>query len=702
MGYPYTEPSDNTRTSVDPRVRAVQQGDAWKTKQAELEKANIDYYRATHPYSSPFRGFDPRTDDEIRTSMLHERNSQINMARQGEIRQGKTPEEEREAQLAENLYYLNKYNNFFGTNPMLMSVDWARNNPEYMWSLTRENALQLPYALTAGFMMSPGGGLTETFLNAAKSGFRTSGNIATKLATGASNLARGVTQLSRQPAFLANVAMNYVPTAMALGDMYVNGPNATNVTLATLGASNPIFKVGGEGMRAATNAYNSFRLNRTLSRSLDQNPIFQIRASNPAYLDTGSIFDQLSYLDQVFPNSKIRGVQWHGGNITDASQIGPFRIDPDAGAMYGFYTSPSRKYASRYGETKPVLLNIENPLNTTGRWTGVLDQPTVQGVTNSGYDGIINSRFNSNPLHPANPENITFNPEQVHILGSNSDLAGFRSYQQLKPGNNAQFLEETKSNISATPTYDSSNSQPLIYNLNTKKYEGLQPNEYYEDMANQLNAYAEDYYESVTRPLSKDLGIKIPRSLYFFRRNRPVKISDKLILDGETARVGLGLHFNTGSEVPQSLRGLNFVSPEGDMFSNTIHEAVSHGTDPNMPQKIWDRIDKFTQRIGYSRKKDKNEEFRASAINELRSALIQKGYLKKVDGKYDLSAIDNIPNDVIWNTLSDIEGMAAGVVYSMKKLSDAERSKAILDLKDLLKTVPIGLGVIATGTQSNK
>lgn len=185
---------------------------------------------------------------------------------------------------------------------------------------------------------------------------------------------------------------------------------------------------------ANRNYVQPFRLSRAIDQGVAENGIITGYNRNPRNLDTGSIWDYQSYLDEVFPNSTINDVQWHGGNVTESNQILPFR-NWEVGKANGFYTTENKAYASTYGHPTPMKINIKAPLKTQGNWTGVINDATKVKIDKAGYDGVINTNFDQKPAifsalsgQPIRTENIVFNPNQALILGSNEDAIGFSNW----------------------------------------------------------------------------------------------------------------------------------------------------------------------------------------------------------------------------------------------------------------------------------
>ena len=121
-----------------------------------------------------------------------------------------------------------------------------------------------------------------------------------------------------------------------------------------------------------------------------------------------------AYLNSIFPNSKVKDIVYHN---TDAI-IEKFQSIPVA----KFFTKSSlggKKYRL------PILLSITNP-KVFSEFTE--DDEMTYGLAemyarNKEKDGIINGTEGE-----TRTEYIVFEPEQIHILGSNNDIEGFREF----------------------------------------------------------------------------------------------------------------------------------------------------------------------------------------------------------------------------------------------------------------------------------
>ena len=189
------------------------------------------------------------------------------------------------------------------------------------------------------------------------------------------------------------------------------------------------------------------------------------------------------YLDTIFPDSQVKDIVYHGSkkNLTlesfDKSQIG---TSTDLGwygkGFYFFFDPQSAKY---YGKLNTAILNIKNPylFNSVKSWTDLsktgVNIDNLQKIS----DGVLVTTNLDEYLDNADLEKLSkkveiigysyqdseggmpvikltkdkeelvvFESEQIHILGSQKDIKGFKNFvqgtstQPLVSNNPAEFI----------------------------------------------------------------------------------------------------------------------------------------------------------------------------------------------------------------------------------------------------------------------
>lgn len=189
---------------------------------------------------------------------------------------------------------------------------------------------------------------------------------------------------------------------------------------------------------------NSFKKNLKTSDKLD------VLKDNPEFGQIGTPFDYSNYIDDIFRDSQLKGIYYHGG----PKGIEKFRApkDPEfalnkainSGTKdQGIYFTGDKKLANYYKSSNKnakvykVKLNSQNPYYTNDwfavRIRAALDKDYV-------YPGSITDRVRYGTLkdndavvwHGRLGENIVFDPDQIHIMGSKKDAQLFKDYIKNK------------------------------------------------------------------------------------------------------------------------------------------------------------------------------------------------------------------------------------------------------------------------------
>lgn len=125
----------------------------------------------------------------------------------------------------------------------------------------------------------------------------------------------------------------------------------------------------------------------------------------------------------IDPETGEPKVVFHGSNNT-FTEFKTYHKDKEVGDMFGAYFTKNRKYAEKtYGKSVyEVFLNIKSPLNTEGRWTGIINEESYKEITTE-YDGIINDNFDNTFLNKilrnSRSELIVFNSNQIKSATDN-------------------------------------------------------------------------------------------------------------------------------------------------------------------------------------------------------------------------------------------------------------------------------------------
>ena len=224
-----------------------------------------------------------------------------------------------------------------------------------------------------------------------------------------------------------------------------------------------------------SNLYRAYKVSNAIDAGVKENPVITAYNRNPATKDLGTLWDYQSYLNKMFPNSKIKDVLWHGSKVRNLQSFSTDAIGSNAPikGSTGMYLAPERYTAASYGrngDVYPVLLNTENPFVTDQIFGGISKNgvnvtkisPKVKNTMLAQNDAII---------APKRGEVAFFNPDNAIVLGSNRDLQGFKSYVfKNKLGTNNQTVRTRVGDIEI----DDPN---LLYHLDRGDYQGAFSNQ---------------------------------------------------------------------------------------------------------------------------------------------------------------------------------------------------------------------------------
>jgi hypothetical protein len=161
----------------------------------------------------------------------------------------------------------------------------------------------------------------------------------------------------------------------------------------------------------------------------------------------GTIEQYLNYINSIFPNSKVKGIFYHGSKSKFDKFDSSFKGSNTRNKSSLFYFT---KYLSRlqdkskpfFGNIYPVVLNIQNPVFLD--W----DKNAYESATykrKGNEDGVIlELKEPKKGITKENTEEIgVFEPNQIRILGSKEDLEGFK-----------QFVDKQKAEAKPTKVED--------------------------------------------------------------------------------------------------------------------------------------------------------------------------------------------------------------------------------------------------------
>lgn len=158
----------------------------------------------------------------------------------------------------------------------------------------------------------------------------------------------------------------------------------------------------------------------------------------------GSIAQYKEYIKTIFPNSKVREIVYHAGRAKK-ERFGEFKNPRrDSFTKNGFYFSKSKMGAKKYlqhgDELYLVMLNVGSPLIYKGQTIfskrspyfskdfgpDTITDENLERLREDGYDSIITDEGKFSNW--VNGQVIIFDPDKIHILGSNRDMELYKRY----------------------------------------------------------------------------------------------------------------------------------------------------------------------------------------------------------------------------------------------------------------------------------
>ena len=164
----------------------------------------------------------------------------------------------------------------------------------------------------------------------------------------------------------------------------------------------------------------------------------EVFQSNPKLSEIGTIEQYLAYINSIFPNSKIKDVLYRGLNpLFETTTL--FKEGSNEKGD-GIYFTTNKEFALRYGnELTTAIVNIENPKTTEYDSSKLYDRDEATRMEaidsyqknvgfqkkedNSGFDGI-----EGRDTKGTNDEIAVFDKSQIHLLGTEEDVQGFKDF----------------------------------------------------------------------------------------------------------------------------------------------------------------------------------------------------------------------------------------------------------------------------------
>lgn len=347
----------------------------------------------------------------------------------------------------------------------------------------------------------------------------------------------------------------------------------------------------------------------TLASSLVKPGVDFVFEQNPELATIGSKEQYSQYLSTIFKDSKVKDIVYHGGTVESSfskDYIGKSTIHTnknDFNQPKAFYFTTSKNSALTYGSVKNVILNIKSPaileqefedngfgLKRKNKFTSVQDLDLknkdsfiLKDIFDAKYLKTLSDRDLLNDVNGLKQLKLNeerevqhgdtigvFDPNQIHILGSQADIQGFKDFVQGKQFQKLTAEEKAKTIEQVTKEHRSINNQ----------------SEYSNPVMLQVSP---DAAEIIRRVVKGFKLVPVFGFAYSFR-TRDGKISDK-----QVDRINRWLNKNGYGDIVQFARETtyNTINP---VFPKRTNFSI--GTMPRVPQAQLKRIREYLGRIG--------------------------------------------------------------------------------------------------------
>ena len=380
----------------------------------------------------------------------------------------------------------------------------------------------------------------------------------------------------------------------------------------------------------AKTSYKNFTIKNALKTAVNESPVITAYNRNAAVKDFGTLWDYQTYLDNVFPNSKVKNILWHGSKVKGLQSFSTDAIGsnmPIKGSV-GMYLAPEKTTAVNYGskgDIYPVLLNSENPFITNQFFGGIpKNGVNVAKISPKARNTILAE--NDAVIAPARGEIAFFNPDNALILGSDRDVQGFRNFIR----SNRTRLRKQLSKDGYV--YHNGGITPVEY-----KYYGRKIN-YQNPELDRLSDYQLDDM------LGDYIGSGAERTVYQDLRNnnRVLKITDGGADDVQITNIKDLPEYVEESLMTNQLPGVPPLSYEGFIKDGDRYLPVFSQDKVTPIKKVADPFEAFTKQ--YVLPNGKKPQGKLSAIRKMdpKKAFRPLGY-KPIIGKPGYYTVDGFP-----------------------------------------------------------
>jgi hypothetical protein len=213
----------------------------------------------------------------------------------------------------------------------------------------------------------------------------------------------------------------------------------TNIELAALSEPQPTVEIpivepqptlptnltSGSGIEFDLGDLSDLDLSITTTEELNVKPgVQELFDSNPELSKIGDVFSYASYLNTIFPDSKVKDIVYHGSKI----KIDTYKKGLDGGIHFGSLEA-AKEIKGGLENIQGVLLNIDKVKETEDAGSPDKWNSEILTAKRNNENGI----YYRNVIEDIGSDSyIVFEPEQIHILGNKQDIDGFKEFTKSR------------------------------------------------------------------------------------------------------------------------------------------------------------------------------------------------------------------------------------------------------------------------------
>lgn len=420
--------------------------------------------------------------------------------------------------------------------------------------------------------------------------------------------------------------------------------------------TNELDKIAKEILSGNANLEVNNIKDNTIKNGIIKEGVDFVFEQSPELFDIGTKQEYSQYLDTIFPDSKVRDIVYHG-SFDKIEQFNKEKLKSGKGV--GFYFSSDIKYSRDLLGAPFVnghLINLINP-DIGGYAADFLRPEDKINIESQGKDGVI-----AQSAFIEIPEYVAFEPEQIHILGSKSDIEGFKKW---KKANLMYQLDSTKYTESTT-----------LDNLKSKL----------EDVIKKRITRLKIYENKALSEYSKEEKVRVDKLLKLFNEDKItlgiVDFINDIDHDTESTWNRLKKVEGNALETAKVLREIKaYVIPFNDTLKDIRSElSLQEGNEEiiNEITKITSKLDDL-QRIYDKKVKLVLSQFLFPFAENNKSITSPEDLLKKLEEEKDISIVSRFLDSMAEST-DDILGLFDRVAKEYKERARISANSKIRDL----------------------